>query len=131
MNISELSDSSELTELYGGRPPELGDCLLFSVHIDERDASVTLGFETRELPARPKAEWAGTVYNTFFFSLVFPGVAGLRVRGVLAEEHREVSLAAAPGGRIAVSVTGPHRSLAFTAGGCGVIGVGVRLQGGL
>ncbi|MEV8531993.1 Imm50 family immunity protein [Streptomyces sp. NPDC051211] len=131
MNTSELSGPNELSELFGGGPPALGDCLLFSVHIDERDTSVTLGFETRELPTRPKAEWAGTVYNTFVFSVLFPRVAGLSLRGILAEEHREVSLTPAPEGRIAVSVTGPHRSLEFTAAGARVVGTAVRLQGGL
>ncbi|MER5929377.1 Imm50 family immunity protein [Streptomyces sp. NPDC002054] len=130
MNTFELNDLHELYELYDS-PPDLGGCLMFSAHIDERDTSVTLGFQTDRLPDRPRPEWADTTYNTFVFSLVFREVAELRIRGILAEAQREVSLVPGPEGRIAVSVTGPHRSIAFTAGDCGVTGVGVRLQGGV
>ena len=55
---------------------------MFSVHVDERDAAVTLGFETGVLPDRPRPEWADTAYNTFVFSLVFRAVSDLRVRGI-------------------------------------------------
>ncbi|MFG2297742.1 Imm50 family immunity protein [Streptomyces sp. NPDC048603] len=129
MSISEQrSWPGELAELYDA-PPDPGACRMFSVHVDERDASVTLGFETGLLPARPRPEWAGTAYNTFVFSMVFRAVADLRVRGILADAEREMSLEPGPEGRLEVSVTGSSRSVTFTAGDCGVAGVGVRLQG--
>ncbi|MFJ5550844.1 Imm50 family immunity protein [Streptomyces sp. NPDC093225] len=119
-----------LHELYA-TPPALGDCLMFSAHVDERDVSVTLAFETRQLPDRPRPEWGGKPYNTFVFSLVFGGAAGLRVHGLLADERREVSLEPLPDGRLAVSVVGPHRSLTFTAATLALADPAVRLSGGV
>ncbi|WP_406369557.1 immunity 50 family protein [Streptomyces sp. NBC_00647] len=49
--------------------------------MDERENSVTLGFDTRTLPVNAPAEWHERGFNAFEFILVFGGVEGLRVTG--------------------------------------------------
>ncbi|WUW86846.1 immunity 50 family protein [Streptomyces sp. NBC_01451] len=56
------------------------------MHIDERDDSVTLGFDTRAFPVNLPPEWRGKGFNAFEFHLFFTGVTGLRVTGWGASE---------------------------------------------
>ncbi|MEU4267962.1 Imm50 family immunity protein [Streptomyces sp. NPDC026092] len=76
-----ITDSAEaITDAYA-RPPRLNECELFYVQIDERDASVTLGFETSVLPSSPPPAWTGRTYNAVEFYLKFMRVKELRITG--------------------------------------------------
>ncbi|WP_329349631.1 immunity 50 family protein [Streptomyces sp. NBC_01261] len=77
-------------------------CDLFYLHIDERENSATLGFDTRSLPSNPPAEWEGKGFNAFEYYLVFVDVAGLRVTGWGPAEAREVDLTAQEDGSVKV-----------------------------
>jgi hypothetical protein len=87
-----LTSQDNLGSLYGDSPPKPEDCHLFYVHLDERDKSVTLGFETRQMPAEIPEEWAGNQFNTAEFYLVFADVAGFQANGWGASEARHVRL---------------------------------------
>ncbi|MET8857604.1 Imm50 family immunity protein [Streptomyces sp. NPDC004579] len=76
-----LTSPEYLGNLYGSLPPSAPSCDPFYVHIDERENSVTLGFDTRVLPENVPAEWREKGFNAFEFHLVFAGVTGLRVTG--------------------------------------------------
>ncbi|WP_432085000.1 Imm50 family immunity protein [Streptomyces sp. bgisy095] len=122
----------ELAALYE-TPPDLSSCPLYYVHVDERDTSVTLGFETSLLPDRPRAEWEGERYDTVRFFVVFTGVDGLRVTGIAAEHpdarDRAVDVVVNGTGRQRVSVSSGSRSLAFSAAASAVTLIRVYLQG--
>ncbi|MFF8945392.1 Imm50 family immunity protein [Streptomyces sp. NPDC014864] len=81
-----------LGELYGGNPPSVEACDLFYVHIDERENSVTLGFDTREFPVSPPREWTERALNAFEFYLVFTGVSDLWITGWGASEAKQVTI---------------------------------------
>ncbi|KOU32774.1 hypothetical protein ADK52_00405 [Streptomyces sp. WM6372] len=112
-------------------PPELGSCDLYDVHIDERDTSVTFGFETDRLPDHPLPEWGepGRAYNTLYFSMVFTGVRDLRISGIPAEAGRTVRIAGTPRGRRQVAVVSGTGSIRFSAAGSHVSRVRVGLRG--
>ncbi|MEU6277370.1 Imm50 family immunity protein [Streptomyces populi] len=76
-----LASPEYLGKLYGSTPPPADSCDPFHVHIDERENSVTLGFDTRVMPVQAPAEWREKRFNAFEFHLVFAGVSGLRVTG--------------------------------------------------
>ncbi|MFD5624448.1 Imm50 family immunity protein [Streptomyces yangpuensis] len=123
----------ELAALYD-TPPELSTCPLYYVHVDERDTSVTLGFETARLPDRPEPDWEHGAYNTLRFFVVFTGVEDLRMTGLAAgppDGCDPVRLDAGGGGRLRVAVTGPSRSLSFSAAASAVTRTRVYLQGSL
>lgn len=108
----------ELAALYE-TPPDLSSCPLYYVHVDERDTSVTLGFETRQLPDHPRPGWGEKQYNTLSFFVVFTGVDELRMAGIAAEHpdrrDRTVRVTRTDTGRQQVSVTSDNRTLAFSA----------------
>ncbi|MFC8270417.1 Imm50 family immunity protein [Streptomyces cinereoruber] len=124
----------ELAALYE-TPPDLSSCPLYYVHVDERDTSVTLGFETSRLPDHPRPEWEGKQHNTLRFFVVFTGVDELRVTGIAAEHpdarDRTVDVVVTDTGRQRVSVTSANRSLAFSAEASAVSRIRVYLQGSL
>ncbi|MEU5811732.1 Imm50 family immunity protein [Streptomyces sp. NPDC047718] len=131
--MTEDNDWPELRALYGTDPlPDLGTCTLFHVHIDERDTSVTFGFETQQLPQHPKPEWSDKPYNTLAFWIEFTGVAGLRMSGIRAEAERSVRIT---GGNTAeglrVAVDSDNRSIAFSATASRVSHTRVYQQGAL
>ncbi|MFJ7154394.1 Imm50 family immunity protein [Streptomyces sp. NPDC101118] len=130
MSTSDPGPLAALHDLYD-TPPGLAECRLFSVHVDERDVSVTLRFETSALPDRPRPAWTGRPYNTFCFSLLFSGVAALRLRGLLADGESETSLRPTEDDRLAVTVAGPHRLIEFTAATATLAAPEVRLHGSL
>ncbi|MEV8035210.1 Imm50 family immunity protein [Streptomyces sp. NPDC002742] len=76
-----LASPDCLGDLYDRSPPSAGSCDPFYVHIDERENSVTLGFDTRTFPVNAPAEWHESGFNAFEFHLVFEGVEELRVTG--------------------------------------------------
>ncbi|MFB7177618.1 Imm50 family immunity protein [Streptomyces sp. NPDC056257] len=122
----------ELAALYE-TPPELSSCPLYYVHVDERDTSVTLGFETQKLPDHPDPQWAEKRYDTLRFFVVFTGVDGLRMTGLAAEHpdgsDRAVRVAVTGTGRQEVSVTSGKRALTFSAAASAVAQSRVYLQG--
>ncbi|MGV9690175.1 Imm50 family immunity protein [Streptomyces sp. NPDC003444] len=128
----DLSLWPEPAALYD-TPPDLSSCPLYYVHVDERDTSVTLGFETSRPPDHPRPEWEGKRYNTVRFFVVFTGVDELRVTGI-ATEHpdahdRTVGVVVTDTGRQRVSVTSETRSITFSAAASAVTQIRVYLQG--
>ncbi|MFB7027725.1 MULTISPECIES: Imm50 family immunity protein [unclassified Streptomyces] len=124
----------ELAALYE-TPPDLSSCPLYYVHVDERDTSVTLGFETSRLPDRPRPEWEGEQHNTLRFFVVFTGVDELRITGIATEDpdacDRTVDIVVTDTGRQRVSVTSEKRSITFSAAASTVTQIRVYLQGSL
>ncbi|MCJ1678941.1 immunity 50 family protein [Streptomyces sp. APSN-46.1] len=131
--MTESSDWSELRALYGTAPvPDLDSCDFFHVHVDERGASVTFGFETQQLPPHPKPEWSEKAYNTLCFWIEFTGVTDLRLSGIHAEAERAVQITGGdtPDG-LRVSVNSDTRSITFAASSSQVSHTRVYLQGAL
>ncbi|MFJ9730794.1 Imm50 family immunity protein [Streptomyces sp. NPDC101171] len=110
-----LGGPSMLGDLYGGRAPALDECELFYVHADERDNSVTVGFDTVRLPSHPRSEWSEAPYNRFEFYLFFSDVADFQVNGWSMREARDIHVATAPGGAISVSFGDTGAGIHFTA----------------
>ncbi|MFD9405710.1 Imm50 family immunity protein [Streptomyces sp. NPDC059989] len=132
-----MSPSSwpEIAALYDV-PPDLSSCPLYSVHVDERDTSVTLGFETSHLPDHPDPQWAASRYNTFVFFVLFTGVEELRMAGIAAEHpdsaERVVRVGeASEAGVRWVSANSETRSISFSAAASAVVRTRVYLQGSL
>ncbi|MEV7241671.1 Imm50 family immunity protein [Streptomyces sp. NPDC093248] len=110
-----LGDPSMLGELYGGRSPALDECELFYVHADERDNSVTVGFDTARVPSYPRSEWGEVAYNRFEFYLLFSDVTGFQVNGWGMREARDFDIAAAPGGAVEASFGDAGTGIHFMA----------------
>ncbi|MFI1362553.1 Imm50 family immunity protein [Streptomyces griseochromogenes] len=110
-----LASPDCLGVLYGEDPPPPDACDLFSVHIDERGNSVTLGFDTRRLPVNPPAEWERKGLNAFEFHLVFTGVTGLRVTGWGAAEAKRVRVSFREGGGFDVVLGAEESGIVFGA----------------
>ncbi|MFI5685745.1 Imm50 family immunity protein [Streptomyces sp. NPDC051636] len=87
-----FASSSFLGALYGDSPPSPDECNLFYVHLDERGRSVTLGFETRNLPETRPEDWVAKGFNALEFYLVFTDVQGIQVTGWGAAQAKEKSL---------------------------------------
>lgn len=128
--MTDSSDLPELRALYGtAQPPSLDTCGFFYVHVDERESSVTFGFETSQLPAHPEPEWSAKPYNTLCFFVEFTGVTGLRMAGIVAEAERSVRIAAGASDRLDVTVAGDRREISFSAAASRVTHTRVYLQG--
>jgi hypothetical protein len=110
-----VASVEHLGELYGGAQPPSGACDLFYLHIDEREGSVTLGFDTRSLPANPPVEWEGEDFNAVEFYLVFTDVEGLRATGWGAPEARAIDLTFPDGGLLEVALGSEESGVAFRA----------------
>ncbi|MEU4351450.1 Imm50 family immunity protein [Streptomyces sp. NPDC023838] len=100
-----LTVPGAVKELYEV-PPGLDVCDLFYFHVDERLESVTLGFDTRNLPTNPREDWLGAEFNTFEFYVQFVGVTELRISGWTGQPHHDFSLARTVGGRLVVTISG-------------------------
>ncbi|MFF6907262.1 Imm50 family immunity protein [Streptomyces sp. NPDC012389] len=122
----------ELAALYETQL-DLSSCPLYYVHVAERGASVTLGFETARLPDHPRAEWEGKRYDTARFFVTFTDVDELRITGIAAEHPntpgRTVGVVVTDTGRQQVSVTSENRSITFSAATSAVTQSHVYLQG--
>lgn len=119
MSVSDwrglLEDPAEAERLFAA-PPDLSGFDLFSVHIDERDGSVTLGFAVDGLPDRPPPEWVDKGLNAFEFFLAFAGVADLAVDGWSSLRKERISIEPGGGPRgVRVEIAGPDDSVRFTA----------------
>jgi hypothetical protein len=111
---SAFGDATALTDLYDAIPP-LSTCDLLTLLVDERGDSVTIGFETAELPTRPPAEWDGAPYNTVEFALRFTDITDLRISGWDAGARHGITVGLHQDGRIRVRVDRPGTRLSFTA----------------
>ncbi|MFI1354028.1 Imm50 family immunity protein [Streptomyces sp. NPDC020898] len=110
-----LASAEYLGELYDGAPPSTDAYDLFYVHIDERENSVTLGFDTRAFPVNLPSEWRGKDFNAFEFHLFFTEVTGLRVTGWGASEAKVIDLTVRDGGHVDVALGSEASGIAFRA----------------
>ncbi|WP_327295956.1 Imm50 family immunity protein [Streptomyces sp. NBC_01197] len=99
-----LSDPRQILDLYD-QPPALNRCDLFYVHIDERDTSITFGFETRELPARPRQKWKKKPFNSIRFFISFTGISRIRINGWESPGEKEVEISRHGEDELTVHVT--------------------------
>lgn len=118
MSASEWADL--LAEPWSTRetlsaPPELDDCTLDSCHIDERDTSVTLGFDTRRVPDSSIPGSAESQANALEFFVTFMSVAELRISGWTGEVGGTVSMSRSESGGIAVSIDSSAWRISFQA----------------
>ncbi|MGA5409311.1 Imm50 family immunity protein [Streptomyces lavendulocolor] len=113
---TEIVGATEgVTDAYTA-PPDLNECRLHYAQIDERDASVTLSFETSAFPSNPPAAWTGKEYNTVEFYLKFTGVSKLRVTGwIFSARDARVTLRVHGDERVGVTVEAPGSHLEFMA----------------
>ncbi|MFC8953983.1 Imm50 family immunity protein [Streptomyces sp. NPDC057101] len=112
---SIINSTEEITSIYA-TPPNLRECALYYVQIDERCTSVTLAFETSSLPSNPPRSWAEREYNTVEFYVKFTGVERLRITGWdFTARDAEVTLTSLGNEGVRVSVDAPGSHLAFTA----------------
>lgn len=113
---ADIVGGTEAVRVAYVTPLQLSACKLHYTQIDERETSVTLGFETCTLPSNPPAEWTGMQYNTVEFYLKFTDVKDLRVTGWTCstrDAHVALRVHADEGIRVSVEAMGSH--LAFTA----------------
>ncbi|MCJ0874670.1 Imm50 family immunity protein [Streptomyces sp. AP-93] len=89
---SSLVDPRAIREVLGSPPPPLTDYDLLSVHIDERESSVTLGFFAFGFPAGAAAQWEAKGHNAVEFFLICTGVEDLAVDGWSIDPFTFVSL---------------------------------------
>lgn len=125
-----LGSPGFLGELYEGIPPTVTQCDLFYVHIDERDDSVTLGFDTRSLPSNPHPEWLERPYNSLEFYLIFSDVTEFRATGWGRIEASEIDITAAPGQKIAVVLGSKESGISFRAASMSLASTRVYLAAG-
>ncbi|GGW58631.1 Imm50 family immunity protein [Streptomyces xantholiticus] len=98
-----------------GVPPELDDCTLDSCHIDERDTSVTLGFDTRRVPDGSIPGSAESQANALEFFVTFTSVEELRITGWASAAGGAVSMSRSESGGIAVSIDSSAWRISFQA----------------
>lgn len=110
-----LTDPHTMTDLYDSLP-DLSCCDLFYVHVDERESSVTLGFDTSYVPVRPLPEWQEKNFNAFEFHLRFSSISELRVSGWSAPARKTVLMSAGDDGGLRFSARGPGSLLEFASG---------------
>jgi hypothetical protein len=94
-------------------PPKLGDCRLVSCHIDERDTSVTLGFDTRRVPDSSIPGSDESQANALEFFVTFTSVTGLHVTGWGGGPGGSVRLSRSEDGGIAVFVDSSSGEISF------------------
>ncbi|MDF9814885.1 Imm50 family immunity protein [Streptomyces sp. SPB162] len=115
-----LTDPGPVTDLFASAP-DLAECGLFYLHIDERDTGVTLGFELDRLPDRPIPEWTEKGLNAFEMFLSFTGVSDLMIDGWTFAPKDVVSVKRTPDGRMRVNISGPGESVTFDAGAAALV----------
>ncbi|TLQ45345.1 Imm50 family immunity protein [Streptomyces marianii] len=109
-----LSNPEGMRELYT-RTPTLPECFLFYFHIDERESGITLGFDTRSIPDRPRPEWLRTGFNAFEFFLTFAHVTDLSLSGWNSITDRTIDLSRSTLGGITARVTNSREMISFHA----------------
>ncbi|WP_443071658.1 Imm50 family immunity protein [Streptomyces sp. WMMC940] len=117
MNTSDwiqfLSNPEDLEDIYT-KVPALSDCFLFYFHIDERNG-VTLGFDTRSIPDRPRPEWVRKNFNAFEFFVTFSQVRELSISGWNSITNRSVTLARSTRDGISVRIENSSESISLEA----------------
>ncbi|WP_371791083.1 immunity 50 family protein [Streptomyces sp. NBC_01471] len=109
-----LSDPRKVLDLYD-QPPALDRCDLFYVHIDERDTSITFGFDTSELPAHPRQKWKEKPFNSIRFFISFTGTSQLHVNGWESPGQKNVGISRDSEDELRVQVASDGSSLSFRA----------------
>ncbi|MDX3385737.1 Imm50 family immunity protein [Streptomyces niveiscabiei] len=131
MSVSDwgriLGSSDALGALYGDSVPMPEECELYYVHVDERGSSVTVGFETRNVPSRPGEAWRDKVYNTLEFYLLFSGVREFSVNRWSSAEAERFDVAIEVDGGVAVVLGGEGSGIRFRADSVGLPKVRVYL----
>ncbi|MFM9447663.1 Imm50 family immunity protein [Streptomyces acidiscabies] len=119
MSVSDwveiLGSSDALGRFYGDSVPSPDECKVFYVHVDERGRSVTVGFETRNMPSRPVEAWLEKPYNTLEFCLLFSGVEDFSVNGWSSVEAARFDVAVQLDGAILVVLGGEGSGIRFRA----------------
>lgn len=95
--------------------PDLSECSLFYFHIDERNTSVTLGFDTRMVPDNPLPEWRKSDYNAFEFFITFTSVTNLRISGWGGSASRSVKVSRSDEGDLTVFINSTEEAISFQA----------------
>lgn len=109
-----LSDPRQILDLYD-QPPALDRCNLFYFHIDERDTSITFGFETRELPERPHQKWREKPFNSIRFFIYFTGTSHLHINGWESPGKKSIDISRCGEDELTVQVTNIASDLSFQA----------------
>ncbi|MGH7964375.1 MAG: Imm50 family immunity protein [Candidatus Binatia bacterium] len=109
-----LTSPHALYEMYES-PPDLSSCDLHYLHIDERGSSVTLGFDTRQLPPQPPADWQEKGFNAFEFYLLFLDVENLQVEGWRHPARKAIRMTLQSDKRVVVSAGHAGSNLEFSA----------------
>ncbi|MFI9100012.1 Imm50 family immunity protein [Streptomyces fildesensis] len=116
-----LTDPGAVTDLFAAAP-DLADCGLFYLHVDDRETGVvTLGFELDRLPDHPLPEWTEKGLNAFEMFLSFTGVSDLRIDGWTFAPKDVVALERDPDGGMRVRISGPGECVAFGARAAGLV----------
>ncbi|WP_030674795.1 Imm50 family immunity protein [Streptomyces rimosus] len=127
MNSSEagwidlLEDEDEANRFFDSAP-DLGQCDLFSVQIDERDKELAIGLDLTRLPDKPLPEWVEKNLNAFKFYLAFGQLEELAIDGWLHTPKDSVAINAAGGGRVQVEIRGDGECIRFTSGSIKMFG---------
>lgn len=104
-----------ISEIYSTPLPP-GNFYPNYLQVDERDTSVTLAFETSDLPTNPPVSWRDREYNTVEFYLRFSGVEHLLITGWDASiRDSDINLTSHPGGGVRLSIESTGSHLSFTA----------------
>ncbi|MFJ9577651.1 Imm50 family immunity protein [Streptomyces sp. NPDC101191] len=127
---SLVDPEGTLSGLFGATNLPLASCELFYLQIDERERSVTIGFETPNLPPHPPASWGERPYNMFEFYLEFTDVSGLSISGWAASARAGIAFEAHGSRSVRVSIRHADTHLHFTATGSSVSRLHPYLAGG-
>ncbi|MFD8755983.1 Imm50 family immunity protein [Kitasatospora sp. NPDC059577] len=109
---AELVNPGTVREVLGSPPPPLSDYGLDSVLVDEREASVTLRFSARAVPAGAADRWREHGHNAVEFVLVCVGVTDFEVDAWSGWPTTDATLT---GRRVVLAGRGKHVS--FVAAG--------------
>ncbi|MFE2721521.1 Imm50 family immunity protein [Kitasatospora sp. NPDC059327] len=105
---AEVANPGAIREVLGTPPPPLVDYHLDSVHIDEREASVTLRFSASAVPVGAADLWQTRGHNAVEFVLLCVGVKNFRVD---AWSGRPTTVAGLGGGTVVL--TGQDKRVSF------------------
>ena len=108
---AHVADPTALRDVLGSPPPPLIDYRLDSVHADERESSITLGFHARAVPAGAADVWQARGHDVVAFFLVCTGVTDFVVDGWTSEP---LTTAALTGGTVVLE--GEVTRVSFKAG---------------
>jgi hypothetical protein len=106
-----VANRETLRDVLGTPPPPLTDYDLVSVHIDEREASVTLGFFAFTVPAGAADRWHAQGHKAVEFFLVCTHVESLAVDGWSTKPITALTIEGA-----SVVLVGQGKRVSFKAG---------------